>query len=273
MNFILNFVKGLFIGIGAIAPGVSGGSLAVIFGIYEKITGFIANIFKLKNLKDDFAFFFPIALGGCFGVLGFSKIMEFLFKHYNAEVKYLFIGLIAGTLPMVVKQANRKGFKKIYSLIFLLSLALTIYITALDNSTANAVQEGKTGLLMFIVYGAILGFGTIIPGISASFILMYLGVYETILGGLANINFQILIPTGIGFILSIVAFAKLIDLLFKKAYGYTYYTVLGFVVGSIIPVFPGFAFEIKYLVCVVLAIIGFLISFSLSKVNKTQASE
>jgi len=268
MNFIFNFIKGIFIGIGAIAPGVSGGSLAVIFGLYERITDFIANVFK--DFKNNVIFFLPIGLGACVGVLGFSRVLEYLFANYNAEVKYLFIGLIVGTLPMVFKQANQKGFKSMYLLILVLSLIFTILITILDNNTSiiDINRGGNQNLLAFVVYGAILGFGTIVPGISASFILMYLGAYEIILRGIADINLRILIPTGIGFVLSIVLFAKLINWLFKKAYGYTYYTVLGFVVGSIIPVFPGFAFSLKYLICVVLMIIGFYISFSLSKIQK-----
>ena len=111
MNFLSSFIKGMLIGIGAIAPGVSGGAIAVIFGIYERITDAIAGVFK--NFRNNVIFFFPIALGGGVGVLAFSRIMDYLFLNYDVQVKYLFIGLMIGTLPAVFKQANRKGFRKI----------------------------------------------------------------------------------------------------------------------------------------------------------------
>lgn len=272
MNFILNFLKGLFIGVGAIMPGVSGGSLAVIFGLYEKITDLIANIFVdfKKNLKKNAIFFLPIGLGGIVGVLGFSKIMEYLFLNFNHEVKYLFIGLIIGTLPLVFKQANSRGFKRSYLVYFVLSFGITIFVTLLDNNAVNTISNSQPGLFMLLLCGGILGFGTIIPGISASFILIYIGVYDSVLAAISGLDVYMLIPLGIGFALSILVFAKLIDILFKKAYGYTYYTILGFVIGSVIPIFPGFGFSIKYLVCVLLLMIGFCVSFLLGRVNKNK---
>lgn len=269
MGFFLNFIKGIFIGVGMIMPGVSGGSLAVIFGIYEKITDLIANVFKdfKRNFKKNLFFILPVALGGGVGVLGFSRIIEYLFANYNAQVKYLFIGLILGTLPLLFRQANIKGFKKTYLPLLALSFFVTVFLAVLDTNAVNAADHGNPGFLLLILYGTILGFGTIIPGISASFILMYLGSYETILRSLSNIDLSVLIPVGIGFVLSIIIFAKLINLLFNKAYGYTYYTILGFVIGSIIPIIPGFAFDLKYLLCIFLLIAGFSLSFSLCKIS------
>ena len=105
---MIDFLKGLVIGIGAVAPGVSGGTLAVILGIYEKITHAIADLFNefWKKVKE----FFPLALGGAVGVLGFSNIINYLFHHYEVEVKYLFIGLMIGTFPALRRQADRKEF-------------------------------------------------------------------------------------------------------------------------------------------------------------------
>ncbi|MDR0405968.1 MAG: DUF368 domain-containing protein [Clostridiales bacterium] len=275
MKFIVSFLKGLCIGIGAITPGVSGGSLAVIFGLYERITGLIANVWReiRENFKENFVFFLPIALGGAVGVLGFSRVMGVLFENYNAQVKYLFIGLILGTFPAVARQANAKGFRRRYLFPLAAAFLLTLYLTALDNGAVSAVRRGNPGILLLMVYGAILGFGTIIPGVSASFVLMYLGAYETVLESISRLDLPLLIPMGAGFVLSIVIFAKFISFLFKKAYGYTYYTVLGFVAGSVIPIFPGFTFDVKHFVCVVLLIAGFALSYSLSVIHKGGKNE
>ena len=267
MSFLSGFLKGLLIGIGGVAPGVSGGALAVLFGLYERMTDAIGNIFK--DFRENIVFFFPVALGGCVGVLGFSRIMQYLFRHYDVQVKYLFIGLMIGTLPTVFKQANKKGFKKKYILSCITAFGITIFAMVLERVGINIIPDASPGILQLAFYGAIIGIGTIVPGISASIVLMYIGAYQTVLDGLANIDLAILIPVGTGLAISIILFAKLISLLFKKAYGYTYYAVLGFVIGSIIAIFPGIAFDFKYIISILLFVIGFYLSFSLSKYSKS----
>ena len=112
MNFVSRFLKGLAIGAAAIAPGVSGGALAVIFGLYDKMTNFIAHL--NKNFKENLIFFIPIGIGCAVGILMFSRIIEFLFLNYEIEVRYAFVGLMLGTMPTVVNEANKKGFKQKY---------------------------------------------------------------------------------------------------------------------------------------------------------------
>lgn len=266
---ISDFLKGLIIGIGAIAPGISGGSIAVTLGVYEKITDAIANLFYiLKNFKKKAWDYLPLVLGGIAGVLGFSRVISFLFDHYELEVKYLFIGLMAGTFPSLQKQADSHGFRYKYLIPFVLAMGATVFISILDDPGAGAVTSSRPGILLLILYGAIVGFGTIIPGISASFILMYLGAYQVLMKGLANLDMLILLPVGVGFILSILGFAKLINLLFKKAYGYTYYAIFGFTIGSVISIFPGIGFSWNYLLCVLLLVLGFAFSYWLNKIEK-----
>jgi len=102
------------------------------------------------------------------------------------------------------------------------------------------------------------------------FILMYIGAYEILLDGIVSLDLMVLIPVGAGFVLSIILFAKLISLLFKRIYGYTYYTVLGFVLGSIIAIFPGIAFDFRYLISMLLFVLGFYVSFTLSRQLKEE---
>lgn len=268
MRFLSDFIKGLFIGIGAVAPGVSGGALAVIFGIYEKITDAIANVFK--DFRKKVVFFFPLALGGAVGVLAFSRIMKYLFRYYDVQVKYLFIGLMIGTLPSVLKQANKKGFKRVYIIPCIIAFGVTLLAIALENGGININPEVKPGILHLAAYGAIIGIGTIVPGISASFVLMYIGAYQVVLEGIADIDLAVLVPVGIGFVVSIILFAKLISLLFKRIYGYTYYAVLGFVMGSIIAIFPGVAFSSKYLISIFIFAAGFYLSLTLSNYMKEE---
>lgn len=263
MNFIYGFLKGVAIGAGAIAPGVSGGALAVIFGLYDKITDFIAHL--NKNFRENLIFFIPVGIGAAAGILIFSRIIEFMFQNYETEVRYAFVGLMLGTMPAVVKEANKKGYKRKYLIPFIISLILTVVVTYLENNAVSVIREAGTGPVHVIIYGIIVGFGTIIPGISASIILMYLGAYEVVIGAISNFQVILIIYLGIGFVLSILLFAKLISMLFEKAYGFTYYTILGLVLGSVISIFPGFEISSYYLMNSLILILCCIFTYLLSR--------
>ena len=265
MNFMSGFLKGMALGAGAIAPGVSGGALAVIFGLYDKITYFIANF--TKNFKENVIYFMPVGIGGAAGVLIFSRIIEYLFKFHEVEVKYAFIGLMFGTIPSVVHEANKKGYKRKYIVAFILSLSITLIATHFENNSAAFMNDGGTSIINMIIYGAIIGFGTIIPGISASIILMYMGAYEIVISAISNIQIGVIIYLGIGFGISVLLFAKLICMLFEKAYGFTYYTILGLVLGSVVSIFPGVEFTADYLLNFVILAACWLLSYSLSRIS------
>ncbi len=266
MNFLWDFVKGVIIGIGAVAPGVSGGTFAVMLGVYNKLTNAIANIFH--NFKRKVIMIFPLGLGIVFGVLAFSRIMKYLFEYHETVVKFLFIGLMIGTIPSVIRDANKKGFKTFYLIPCLITFCITIVFTILENNVINVIPESRPDLLALIVYGAIIGFGTIVPGVSSSFILMYLGAYETLLDGLVSMDYMIIIPVGLGFGLSILLFAKFINSLFKKAYGFTYYTVLGFVLGSIIAIIPSVEFSLDLILGIICCVLGCILTYSLGQQMK-----
>lgn len=271
MNFLSGFLKGLALGAGAIAPGVSGGALAVIFGLYDKITYFIAHF--TKNFKENILYFAPVGLGGAAGVLIFSRIIEYLFKFHEVEIKYAFIGLMLGTIPTVVGEANKKGYRKKYLIAFVISLTITLVAAYFENKGFDIIHDGGRTPLHMIIYGLIIGFGTIIPGISASIILMFLGAYEIVIGAISNIQISIIIYLGLGFVIAVLAFSKLICLLFEKAYGITYYTILGLVLGSIVSIFPGFEFTMDYVLNSIILLASWFLSYSISKAalaNRTQ---
>ncbi len=263
MDFLKRVFKGLIMGAGAIAPGVSGGALAVIFGLYDKMTFFIAN-FTYK-FKENVIFFIPIGIGGVLGVLLFSRLVEFLFTYYEIEVRYAFIGLMLGTIPMVIKQANKNGYKNKYLIPFMMTFSLTLILAYLEKSSITLSNLSEPTYINIIIYGLIIGFGTIIPGISASIILMYIGAYEFVISAISRVHIMEIIYLGIGFVISILLFSKLISMLFKKCYGITYYAIIGLVIGSIITIFPGFSLTPYYLYNSLLLIVCFSLSYNISK--------
>ncbi|UJF15744.1 DUF368 domain-containing protein [Jeotgalibaca sp. MA1X17-3] len=256
MEFFKNIIKGLFIGAGAIAPGVSGGVLAVIMGVYEKMTTSLSNLFI--DFKKSFLYLLPLGMGGVAGIFFFSNIMEYLFIHFNIEVRFGFIGLMIGTFPSLLRTANKKGFKKSYLFLFILTLGMTILFSVLEGRIAGGTGRGGDSFFHFLLYGAVVGLGSIVPGLSSSVMLIYLGAYEELLSAISTIDIKLLVPIGIGFVLSFLVIAKALSYLFEKAYGLVYYLILGFVVGSIIPIFPGFSFERPYLIGFLLMIIGII---------------
>lgn len=260
MNFLIDFLKGIIIGIGAVAPGVSGGTIAVILGVYSRLTRAIANIFHnfFKKVKT----LFPLGLGIIFGVLAFSRVMKYLFYHHEINVKFIFIGLMLGTIPSVLSDANKKGFKRAYLIPSIIAFGITIAFTILENNTISIIPTISPDFMTLVFYGLIVGFGTIIPGVSSSIILMYIGAYETLLDVLISFNIGMIIPLGIGFVLSVILFAKIINYLFRKAYGFTYYTVLGFVLGSMVAIIPNVGIGYELVFGLIYSIIGFLFSFT-----------
>ena len=132
MKFILDVIKGVFIGSGAILPGISSGVFCIIFGIYEKLVDSVLNIFK--DFKKNFAFLFPIALGGIIGVLLVSKLLKFLFATYPMPTNFCFIGLIIGSMPILLKKANNKsGFRLHYLLYFLFTFLIGVLSIRLEH--------------------------------------------------------------------------------------------------------------------------------------------
>ena len=260
----MTMFTGFLVGIGSIAPGISGGAIAVIFGLYSRITDAIANFYK--DFFNKMKFLVPLGIGAGISILLFGKIIKFLFANYNLQTSLLFVGLMVGTIPSLIKASNKQGFKKWYILPFLGTFGFTLIFAYLEKTSSTGVSTELTLPLLFVC-GAILGFGTIVPGISSSFIMISLGWYEPLLGILTNLDIIKIIPIGIGFGVFVLLFAKLIDWLYKVAYGLVSYLVCGLVVGSIFPVIPQLSFDLTTVLSVLLAISGAFLSWYLLRIK------
>lgn len=271
MNFILNIFKGILIGAGAILPGISSGVLCVILGIYEILISRILHFFK--NFKENLWFFIPFIIGASISVVFVSKILLFLLNNYAIPTSFCFIGLILGCVPSVFKQANSLNSEKnntfIKYLLLIFTFSFSIYLLALEK-TANAtpISLDNISILELIKNGFLMSTGVVIPGISNTIILMFLGTYNIYLEGIATLNFSILIPMGIGLIAGGFLFLKLIEFLFLKYKTYTYYSIIGFTLGSIFVLFPDFGFNLISLFSIIIMIISFFASYTLSSLEK-----
>ena len=282
---IKRFVAGIVIGIGGIIPGVSGGILAVSMGIYKPMLDAIGCFFK--NIKKNFLFLIPIAIGGAVGVLSMSKLVEITLEKYEMFVMYLFIGLVAGGIPGILKTANsRTGFKPKY---LIASICGALFIGALALCERLLIN-GKS--LPFNVWTAILGgglisVGTVIPGVSTSFILIFLGLYKpmlscfntfvdfklifTMLSGDAAArdawlnSFLMLLFVALGLAVVALALILFVRRLFNKHHEYAHYAVLGFLITSAILIFPGFERSFMQLIYTALLAGGFFIAYFIDR--------
>lgn len=257
-------LTGFLIGIGSIAPGISGGAIAVVFGLYDRITDAIANFYKqfLQKMK----FLIPLGIGAVVGILLFGKLIFFLFEQYNVQVRCLFIGLMVGTLPSVFRSATKKGFRWWYLLPMAAAAGLIGVMGYFETLTYTG---GNAGLNFPILLGcgAVLGFGTIVPGVSSSFILMSVGIYDSVMQVIADMQIVNMIPLAIGFAGFVLLFAKLINWLYARAYGLISFIVCGFLIGSIFPVIPPLGLDLKSGLSLLLAVTGGLLSWYLMRLK------
>lgn len=231
-NFVIRFFKGLLVGVGAILPGLSGGVLSVIFGLYRPLIDF------LSNIKDRFLahcrYFLPVGLGAMAGILLFSIFVEKAFGRYSAQFICLFLGFVIGTFPSLYKSAAKEG-RDAADYIILLVAALFIFSMMFMGSDFPHVRPGRT---VWFWSGALVALGFIVPGMSPSNFLIYFGLYDKMAASIRNFDFNMLIPFAIGALACIFLFSKLVAMAFKKYYSKMYHAILGMVIGSSLGIVP-----------------------------------
>ena len=233
------------------------------FGLYEKIIDSIIHFFK--DIKNNIKFITPIVLGVFIGVFLFGNILRVVFNKFNMEASFAFIGLILGSINLVIKQSNIRKVSFIHILCMLLTFSLSIYFIALE-STLDIISDVHSNSYL-ILAGVFMSAGVVIPGISKTVILMLLGLYEMYLSAISTINLSFLIPIGIGLLIGGIIFLCIINFLFKIAKSYTYFAIIGFILGSIFVIYPRFSFDIPGWISIALLMISFMIGLKLSNLK------
>ena len=235
-----------------------------LFGLYEKLVNSVLNFFK--DIKKNFTFLLPICLGVFVGVFLFGNLLKVLFNKYYMPTSFAFIGLILGSIPLVIKQANVKKVTVLHILCMLVTFSFSLYLVALEkNIITTALNFNSYPYL--ILSGAITSAGIVIPGVSKTVILMLLGIYEIYISAIASLNLSILMPIGIGFAIGGIIFLVLINFLFKIAKSYTYFAIIGFVLGSVFVIYPGFDFNTQGIISIALLIISFIVAIKFCNVK------
>ncbi|MEK0152348.1 DUF368 domain-containing protein [Tetragenococcus halophilus] len=265
-DWILRFVKGMFIGSGFILPGVSGGALAAIFGIYERIIGFLAHI--TRNFKENVLFFLPVGLGGLTGIFILSFAVSFLLGSYASIILWFFVGCIVGTVPALWNEAGKKGRSKREIIILSISfIVATIFLWKGAGLFTEVPQNTWTWMLA----GFLIALGVIVPGLSPSNFLIYMGMYKAMADGFKILDLSVIIPIGIGGIITALSLSKVIDYIFSKAYPQLFHFIMGVVFASTIMIIPtdytGFGL-LSYSACVVMLVLGVLLGAWMSRLEE-----
>ncbi len=254
MNFVKNLLYGTFIGIGAITPGISSGVICVILGIYEKLLDSVLNIFK--DFKENMKYLLPIGFGTIIGMILFGKILNYLLYVYPIQVSFTFIGLVLGSVPQLLKETEKKGkFEFEYMWYLLAALFIGVGMVVLENRMIiNSSTEFSFGYLFFA--GMCMSVGVIVPGVSSTVILMLLGVYSAYLTSIAGLYLPILIPIVLGLIIGSLICMKIIKYLLENFYMQTFYSIIGFTIGSAFVLYPGFCFDLTGVISILCLLLG-----------------
>jgi len=228
--------KGLVIGTGFIIPGVSGGVFAAIFGVYECMIRFLANIRKdfLKNV----AFFLPIGIGGIVSIVLCSKVLGRLFESAEVPLVWFFIGCVIGTLPSLYSQAGVHGRKAKHFIILAISAVASFAFLFFIRGILETAAIPTDNFFVWLLGGALMGLGAIVPGLSPSNFLLYMNIYQPMMDKLGNFDLMTLIPVVAGALLCLLLLSKSFDKLFDKAYAGMYHFILGIILASTAMIVP-----------------------------------
>lgn len=261
LNSFSNFIKGIFIGAGAILPGISSGVICIVLGLYEKLINSILSFFK--DIKSNFKFLFPICSGAIIGIILFSSIISYCLNIIPCQTNSLFIGLLLGSIYILAQNnlnSNKSDNSSKYIsffLCFLLGIGL-IYLENITNfSTEYTPNEFSFSFL--ILSGLFMSIGIVVPGVSSTVILMILGVYSTYLSAISMVNMNVLFPMIIGILIGSIIFMKIIKILLNKFHTQTIFGIIGFSLGSVLILYPTYSFNLESFLGIILLVLGFII--------------
>ena len=271
LRLVLRVLQGMLIGVGAVLPGISGGVLCVVFGIYKPVMELLSS--PLKKFKTHVPKLLPVIVGAALGFLGVAKVLAFFLEKYPDQSVCLFVGLIGGMLPSLLREAGEQGRTKgswiSAGVAFVLVLSLLLSLNVLSVTILPSFG-------WYLFCGFCMALSIIAPGMSFSTLLMPLGLYTPLVDGIGSLDFQVLLPAGIGAAVTILCLAKAIDALFTHFYNLAFHAIVGIVVAATLVIIPfgsftaGIGVAAANVVCIV---VGVVAALALDKFNQSVPKE
>ena len=288
LQWILDVLRGAVIGVSNIIPGVSGGTMAVSMGIYDRVIYAVNNLFK--QFKKNFRDLLPILIGVLIGLFAFAALIGTLLGTKSDEIpmtrlptNFAFIGLILGGLPAIYKRVNMKDAKIPGIILFLIFLALVVVLPLLNPPEAKTLDHSFGTILLMILLGAISSSTMVIPGISGSMIMMLLGYYNSVINAMNDLrsgdwsSLVLLLPYVFGLLVGIVFIAKLMNYLLKKYAALTFCAIFGLVIGSPVALLMQNreCFQLanagNWIASIICLVIGFAVAWFMAALDRKQS--
>ena len=266
MEYIKNLVYGMLIGIANAIPGVSGGTMAVILDIYDRIMYAIS----LKNIKENLKFLIPLAVGAVLGIFALSNVIVEAMTNYPMILNFCFIGLVIGSIPSLFKKAKGDEIHHRNWIFFAAALGFMIFLTVMNpEATVNKSIADFGGVsLWFCLWlfftAAVSTIAMILPGLSGSLIFLLFGTYAAVMESVATFNMILIAAIGLGVLTGGVVGVKVIKKMLRFHPQALYFGILGLMVGSIIIIWPGFALNTQGIIAAAGLIIFTLAAYFLS---------
>ena len=272
-RYLSVFLKGLWIGGTLTVPGVSGGSMAMILGIYEQLVRSVNNLIGRGREKwESFRFLLFFCAGGLTGVLALSWVVVWLMKMYPVLVVFFFAGAVAGGIPVIFHEVKDTAFKWYYVPFLLGGIILVLLLQMIPPGLFEISQtRDLRGIFLQMIGGIIAAAALVLPGISVSHMLYVLGIYKGLMISLSTFDFLALIPFAIGVIIGVLLTARAVDYLFSRHKTPAYLIILGFVLGSVGELLAGVQLSDLSWGCLPLFAAGFFCIYLMFKKSKAGA--
>lgn len=259
--------KGFLIGSTMLVPGVSGGSMAIILGIYERLLSAVSSF--TRDIKKNFVFLALFVVSAGVGMLFLAKPILSLLESYPKPMQCFFIGAVAGGIPAVWKQAKieKITWKTVcyFTLGFLLVLGISLLPTEMFQTSSRSVQAGGdiagsklSYSLLLLVAGLLSSTALVLPGISVSYFLLVLGLYQELMRAISEMDIGFLLPMGSGILIGVFLTTKALEYVLGKYPQIAYMVILGFVAGSVLEILPRMPRGSEWLLCIGSGVVGFL---------------
>lgn len=232
-RLIPQIFQGALIGLGAVLPGISGGVLCVVFGIYKPVMELLSHPFQ--NFKTHVPKLIPVIIGAAVGFLGIANLLAYFLEKYPDTSVCLFVGLIGGMLPSLFREAGEQGRTK--GSFVSMGIAMVIIFALLGWLNVASVVI-TPNFVWYIFCGFCLALSVIAPGMSFSTLLMPLGLYTPFVDGIGHLDFSILVPAGIGAVVTVVCLAKAVNSLFEHHYNLAFHAIVGIVIAATVMIIP-----------------------------------
>ncbi len=277
-NNVFLVLKGFVMGLANLIPGVSGGTLAITLGIYEKLIEILSNL--KKKFKENIVFVLLLLVGIAAAFLTLSGPISYCLEHFVFATIMFFVGAILGGMPMLCKRIKGEKITAVNIIVLVLSLVLvSLSVLLTGDNVVSFVNIGVWGYIKLFLVGALASATMVVPGISGSAVLMTIGYYKPVLDIVKDItnfdhfgrNISILLPFGIGVIVGMLLIAKLINFLLKKYEVTTYYGIIGFVLASVFVIiyqnlvapWPVSVSITEVIIGILLCVVGFFTAYKL----------